>query len=113
MSKVIIVKSLLYEIKKTFSQSEANTILDLLYSLEKHPKKGKVLSSIGGVIIKEIKYKNMRFYFITDGFLLKVTTADALTTLLIKFVRMSTKKEQQKTINQIKHKLKSLGFDSF
>ena len=113
MSKVIIVKSLLHEIKKTFSQVEGNKILDLLYSLEKNSRKGKVLSSIGGIVVKELKYKQRRFYFITDGHQLKFSTADELASLVIKFVRMSTKKDQQKTINEIKDTLKSLGFDGF
>jgi len=113
MAKVIITKSLFNQIQKKFSNKESNKIIDLLESLENQPNKGKNLSSIGSTLIKEVKYQKYRFYFITDGHMLKFGTEDELTNLIIKFVSMSDKKDQQKIINQIKNTLKSLGFESF
>ncbi len=113
MAKVIITKALFREIKKQFSTSEARVILDLLESVGKQPRKGKALGHVGGIIIKEVKYNKFRFYFITDGHQLKFGSADELAVLLIKFVKMSSKKDQQKTINLIKDILKSLGTDGF
>lgn len=110
MVKIEIVKSFVYNIKKTFSKTEANKIIDLIQSLQKNPKKGKILGTVGGIIIKELKYKKFRFYFLADGFKLKFILEDDLKDLLLKFVRMSDKKSQQKTINEIKNVLIKIGF---
>ena len=82
-------------------------------SLESVPKKGKAVGHVQEIVIKELKYGKFRFYFITDGHQLKFGTVDELAGLLIKFVRMSEKKNQQKVINNVKSVLKSMGFESF
>ncbi len=112
MAKVKIVNSLFQEIQKKF-KGESHKIIDLLETLEDNPKKGKFVGQVGGIIIKELKYKSFRFYFITEGYKLKVMNKEDLTDLLIKFVRMSDKKEQQTTINEIKKILLDLGFEGF
>lgn len=108
MAKVIIPEHLEKEINKKFKRESVN-IFELMYSLEENPRKGKPLGSVGGILIKELKYKNFRFYFITDGYKLKVLGAEELQNLLIRFVRMSDKKDQQKTINEIKEVLRKVG----
>jgi len=113
MVKVIITESLFLQIQKRFSRGEALEIIDLLQSVEVSPQKGKIVGQVGGVIIKELKYLKFRFYFITDGYMLKYGTEDELAALLIKFVRMSQKKDQQEIINNIKSVLRSIGFDNF
>jgi len=113
MAKVKIIKSLALEIKKKFSKIEANKIIDLLYTLEDNPHKGKLLTNVAGIVIKELKYKNFRFYFITDGHKLKVLSKEELTDLLLKFVRMSDKKSQQKVINEIRKVLLLIGKEGF
>ena len=112
MAKVEITNSLAKEIQKKF-KSESHKIVNLLESLEQNPKKGKPIGQVGGVLIKELKYKKYRFYCITDGFKLKVLSTEELNDLLIKFVRMSDKKDQQKVINEIKTVLKKVGEKSF
>ncbi len=112
MAKVEIVDSLFQEIQKKF-KGEAHIILDLLETLEDNPKKGKELGNIGGIVIKEIKYKSFRFYFFTDGFKLRCLDSNELIDLLIKFVRMSDKKNQQKTIEEIKSVLRIIGAEGF
>ena len=112
MAKVEIIESLFYEINKRFKK-ESVTVLQHLKSLESSPSKGKLLGTIGGVVIKELKYKNFRFYFITDGFKLKYVDKENLVDLLLRFVRMSGKKYQQQTINEIKHVLYTLGPSGF
>ncbi len=113
MSKIIITKSLGKQIQKTFSQTESLEIIELFETLIDFPKKGKTLASVGGVVIKELKYRSFRFYFITDGHLLKFGTEDELATILIRFVRMSKKADQQKVIDEIKNVLKSFGLGGF
>ena len=78
-------------------------------SLEDNPKKGKLLGSVGGILIKELKYKSFRFYFITDGFKLKLLNESNLIDTLMKFVRMSDKKHQQKTTDEIRKILIHFG----
>lgn len=111
MAKVVISKSLKEEIFRKFKE-ESREIFLLMKSLEHSLNKGKSLGHVAGVVIKEIKYNKFRFYFITDGHILKFGTEDELSRLLIKFVRMSEKKDQQKVIAEIKIILRSLGFDS-
>ncbi len=54
-----------------------------------------------------------RFYYITDGHILKFASEDELAYLIIKFVRLSEKKDQQKIIDEIKNVLGSMGFEGF
>lgn len=112
MAKVEIVESLFLEVNKRF-KSESINVFQYMKRLETKPKKGKILGTVGGIVIKELKYKNFRFYFIADGYKLKFLSNEELTDLLLKFVRMSDKKQQQKTINEIKHILKIIGPKGF
>lgn len=112
MAQVEIVESLSEEIDKKFKHESVH-VLQYLKSLESAPNKGKLLGTVGGIVIKELKYKNFRFYFITDGYKLKCLGQKELTELLLKFVRMSDKNHQQKTINEIKHILITIGADGF
>ena len=113
MAKVEIVRSLILEIKKRFDKAGANCVIDLMESLEKNPKKGKLLGSVGGIAIKEIQYRQFRFYFITDGFRLKMMDEESLVDLLLRFVRMSDKKHQQQTIDEIRNVLRKVGPKGF
>ena len=112
MAKVQIIESLFNEIEKKF-KGEAHDIIKLLESLEENPKKGKSLGNVGGIVIKELRYKKFRFYFITEGYKIKVFSKEELSDLLLKFVRMSDKKRQQKIIQEIKQILIKLGPDGF
>lgn len=112
MARVIITKKLEEEINKKFKK-ESIKILELMYSLRENPKKGQVLTQIGGILIKELRYKNFRFYFITDGLKIKLLQINELSDLLIKFIRMSDKKDQQKTIEEIKEFLRNFGWKAF
>ena len=113
MAKVEIANSLFSEIERKFKE-ESHEIIDLLYTLESNPRKGKVLGTVGGIVIKELRYKSFRFFFITDGFKLKCTSEEDLVDLLLRFVRMSDKKTQNKVIQEIKDvliKIGPMGFD--
>jgi hypothetical protein len=112
MAKVEIVKSLFEEIQRTF-RGEAHKVIDLIETLEENPHKGKSLGHVAGIVIKELKYKSFRFYFITDGHKLKFFDEQSLTDLLIRFVKMSDKKDQQDTINEIKRILLEIGPEGF
>ena len=108
MVEVEIVPSSEEEIHKHF-KGESVKILEHLKSLENSPNKGKELGHVGGMVIKELKYEGFRFYFITDSYKIRIHTEESLVDLLIRFVRMSNKKDQQKVIDEIKHILKIIG----
>lgn len=113
MAIVRITEELEEEINKKFKKKSIE-VFELLYSLEENPKKGRPLGNVGNILIKEIRYdKGFRFYFITNGYKLKILKSEELKDLLIKFVRMSDKKSQQKTINEIKDTLRKLGESGF
>ena len=71
MAKVVIAENLKDEILKKFKE-ESKKIFRLMYSFGENPHKGKELGNAGGIVIKESRYKGFRFYFITDGYKLKV-----------------------------------------
>ncbi len=112
MAKVIITNDLEKQINKVFKK-ESIEILSLLLTLEENPKKGKEVGVVGKIVVKELKYNKFRFNFITDMFKVKFLSVEELKDLLIKFVRMPEKKDQQKTIAEIKHILKNLGQEGF
>ena len=112
MARVLILPELVRQIQKVF-RKRAFKIYSMMEDLEKNPRKGKPLGHIGKIVIKELKYESFRFYFIADGTKLKLLTDYELKRLLIKFVRMSDKKHQQDTIDEIKLILRKIGFDGF
>ncbi|MBI3334205.1 hypothetical protein HYZ97_01855 [Candidatus Pacearchaeota archaeon] len=112
MVQVNISEKLRDEILKKFKK-ESKIIFKQMYSLADNPLKGKTIAQVDKILIKEIKYKSFRFYFITNGFLLNIMDKSKLVELLIKFVRMSDKKSQQKVIDEIKNILRSIGEQGF
>jgi hypothetical protein len=112
MAQVMIAEKLKNEILKKF-KGESKKIFKQMYSLQDNPKKGKLLGCVGGIVIKEIRYESFRFYFITDGYKLKIMDESLLTDMLIRFVRMSDKKDQQDTINEIRKILLNFGLKGF
>ncbi len=112
MAKVEISQRLSKEIQKKF-KGESNNVFSLLYSLRENPKKGKEIGCMNNILIKEIKYKSFRFYFIAHGYRIRFMELEKLQDMLIKFVRMSNKKDQQKTINEIKNVLRKFGEGGF
>jgi len=112
MVKIIIVESLEHEILKKFKE-ESSEIFYLIHTLEENPKKGKELGQVSGIVIKELRYKSFRFYFIIEGYKLKFISKEELNNLLMRFVRMSDKKTQQKTIDEIKNILRTFSEEGF
>jgi mRNA-degrading endonuclease RelE of RelBE toxin-antitoxin system len=112
MAKVIVTKKLEEEINKIFKK-ESTKIFESMFELEQNPHKGKSVGQVGGTVIKELRYEGYRFYFITDGFKIKMLQKEELNDLLIKFVRLSDKKDQQKVIDEIRNILKNLGEERF
>jgi hypothetical protein len=112
MVKVILTNNLKNEIFKKF-KNESKKVLNLIYSVKENPHKGKIVGQISGILIKELKYGKFRFYFISDGFKMKFLGQAELSDLVLKFVRMSDKKSQQKVIEEIKNVLRKIGEEGF
>jgi len=112
MAQVEILPSLEREINKKFKK-ESIQVLEFIKTLETSPKKGKPLGRVGGLVIKELKYKSYGFYFIANDYKIRVFDVKELQDTLFQFVRMSDKKSQQKVIGQIKDILIALGPQGF
>lgn len=114
MVKIYVTKRLEKDINKRLSPYGADQLFLQMYSLRDNPHKGDVLTNIGNLLIKELKYKKFRVYFIQSKNTIRVVSADDLRDDIIKFVALSQKgKEQQKTIDRVKNDLLDKGFDWF
>jgi len=112
MIRIIILNRLRNEIYKIFKK-DSMKIYSLIEELQTTPQKGKILGHVGNMSIRELRYKNFRFYFIVDGHKAYLLHKDQIHELLIRFVRMSTKNNQQKTIDEIKDILEKIGEEGF
>ena len=112
MARVEILESLYEKIEKEF-KGRASEGFDLIESVEKSPHKGKALGHVGGITIKEIRFEGFRFYFLVDEHALKFADEQGLQDLLMRFVRMSNKKEQQSVIDEIRLILRTIGPSGF
>ena len=88
MAIVVVTESLQEEVMKKF-RSESKQVFSAMKALKTSPKKGKALGHVHDIVIKEIKYGKFRFYFITDGHVLKFGTREELANLFTKFVTIS------------------------
>jgi hypothetical protein len=112
MAIVVVTRDLKREINKRFKK-EAIIVFQLFKTLKTNPKKGKLLSQLNNVAVKELKYKKFRFFFLVDAYAIKFLSREDLENILIKFVRMSEKKDQQQVINDIKRILRTFGEEGF
>ncbi len=99
--KVTISKNLRNTIYKKFKKDSAK-VYSLISSLKENVHKGKYLGRVSNIIIKELKYKTYRLYFIIDEGKLMLFEKGELKELLIRFLEISKKNEQQQTIDKIK-----------
>jgi len=107
MIKIEVANSLKKDIYRTF-KDESIKIINLFESLKENPNKGKLLKIIGTIHLKELKYKSFRFYYIIDGKKLFLFNKKLLEDLLISFIAMSKKNNQQETICKINKLIENL-----
>ena len=112
MARVEVTIALREEILRIF-KGRALDIFSRMETLEENPSIGKPVGHVGTVVIKELKWDKFRFYCIADGHVLKFGSKEEIQTLLIKFVKMSDKKTQQETIDEIKKILTIIGSKGF
>ena len=112
MARVEITIALREEVIRVFKRRSGD-IFRRMKALEENPSMGKPVGHAGTTVIKELKWDSFRFYCIADGHVIKFGSKEELQNLLIKFVTMSDKKTQQKTIEEIKSILLKMGADGF
>ena len=112
MAQIVISAVLREEIEKRF-KAESVEVFSFLNTLSDNPKKGQIIGAVGNIIVKELKYKKFRFYFVADRYQIIFRKVEELKDLLIKIVRMSERKDQQQTIDDIKTVLRNLGDKGF
>lgn len=101
------------KIKKTF-KGRASEVYDLMRTLKKHPEKGSLITQVSGIQLRELRFDDVfRLYFFSNGELVKMLDENELQIVLIKFIEMSKKDDQQTTIERLKRDLRSYGFDWF
>ncbi len=105
--KITISKNLRNDIYKKFKK-DSTKVYSLINSLKENIHKGEYLGRVSNIIIKELKYENYRIYFVIDEGKLMLFEKDELKDLLIRFLEISKKNEQQKTMNKIKSVLKKV-----
>ncbi len=107
MIRIIVLNSLRNEILKNLKK-ESSEVYDLMDQLKENPNKGKTLGLVGGMLIKELKFKTFRFYFVVNGNELILFNKGKLQDLLFRFIEMSKKNDQQHTIDRIKQTLREI-----
>jgi len=108
MIQIDIDPKLIREIENKFGLTQSLKIIKLFKSLKENSNKGKIVGNINNILIKELKYNSFRFYFITDGYKLRLVLKGEILDLVFRFIKMSKKNTQQKTIDEIKDLLRNL-----
>jgi hypothetical protein len=112
MIKIKVLNALREEIIKIFKK-RSDELFDLFETLLENPNKGSILGHVGSISIRELRFDSYRIYFILNGHELSLYNSKKLAELLIRFIRMSKKNDQQKTIDEIKNILKNIGASEF
>ncbi|MFT4250010.1 MAG: hypothetical protein ACMXYD_01475 [Candidatus Woesearchaeota archaeon] len=100
MVHIYVSKKLEKEIVKRLSKKEADDLFLQIYSLKENPHKGDILTNVGKLLVKELKYKKFRVYFIQSKDTLKILGEEDFRDEIVKFVALSQKgSEQQRVIN--------------
>ena len=105
MVKIVVSSILLKQLNKVFGQKKALEILDLFETLEENPKKGaeqsEIISTSDFSNLQGKEVGRFRFYFVCDNFKIKFLKVEELKDLIIKFIRMSKKDNQDRVIEEI------------
>ncbi|MBW2998785.1 hypothetical protein KY321_04555 [Candidatus Woesearchaeota archaeon] len=112
MIEIRISKFLLKDFKKYLSKPQQEDIINRINSFKDNFNQGKLITQIGLIQLKEIKLNKFRIYFLIDKNIIKVVKKEEVESI-IKFISISTKKNQQKIINKIKENLRDFGFDFY
>ena len=104
---VAVTLALDKELKKRLNKDEYAQVKKKFQTLKKDPYKGKLLHVLGNVVLKELRWKSFRFYFLTSHNLIKIVAKTDLEKELVKFIRMSKKSDQTKVIKEVLEQLRN------
>lgn len=98
-------------LKKLKKHLPKQAALDLLLKLKDIvPTDGSFIARIGNVVLKEKKLSTFRFYFIYDNKQFLLLDEDELKRLIIRFIDVSKKNDQDRVITKLRADLKNNGF---
>ncbi len=112
MIKIVILNSLRDKIYKIFKQDSLK-VYKKIKQLKTNPHKGKILTNVNDITLRELKYGSFKLYYIIDKNKLSLFNEEKLKELLIKFIAISKKNNQKRTINEIKNVLRNIGDEGF
>ncbi len=101
-------KKFIKSLQKVVSQAEAKRLVRKLSSTS--PSDGDFVTMVSGIVIREKRLKTFRFYFIFENAKKHVVSLDELKDLIIQFVALSKKNNQQHVIDKLKDDLSRFGF---
>ncbi len=108
MVKVRIDDGLIKKLERKFGRADLKSIHKMFLSLEDNPLQGDMLKAFGAIVLKEIRYKSFRFYFLHSKDLLIIKDPARLRDEIIRFIDMSKKNDQQRVIYGLKDMLKRI-----
>ncbi|MFT4261270.1 MAG: hypothetical protein ACMXX9_02445 [Candidatus Woesearchaeota archaeon] len=101
-------KNFIKELKKHTSKIDAKELVKKLALTT--PSDGDFVALIHNIVLREKRLKSFRFYFVVQDSKKHVITKEELNDLIIKFVALSKKNNQQHVIDKLKEDLKKFGF---
>lgn len=101
-------QNFLKELKKHANKSQAIALVKKL-ALTTHSD-GDFVALVANIVIREKRDKTFRYYFIVKNDIKYVITKDELNQMLVKFVALSKKYNQQNVIDKLKKDLQQFGF---
>ncbi|MFT4327017.1 MAG: hypothetical protein ACMXYK_05935 [Candidatus Woesearchaeota archaeon] len=101
-------KQFLKSLKKYCSKKDAKNLV--LQLSKTSPSDGDFVALVGNIIIREKRRDSFRFYFIIEKTKKHVITKEELNDMLLLFIALSKKNNQQKVIDDLKKGLQKKGF---
>ena len=101
-------KEFIKELKKHTSKTQAKLLVKKLALTS--PSEGDFVAMISSIVIREKRLKSFRFYFIIKDTKKHIVTEEEIKNLIIKFVALSKKNNQQEVIDKLKEDLRKFGF---
>lgn len=95
-------------LQKHVNKKQASTLVKKL--AQTSPSDGDYVALVGNIVIREKRDKTFRFYFIVQNNVKHVITKEELSEMLVKFVALSKKNDQQNVIDKLKSDLQKFGF---
>jgi hypothetical protein len=101
-------KEFLKQLQKHATKTHAISVVKKLSTTS--PSDGDFVALVSNIVIREKRDNTFRFYFIVQNNIKHVITKEELNMMLVKFVALSKKNNQQAVIDKLKADLQKFGF---